>query len=362
MLPILLGLGLLGANEMMRRRGVEAKEAGLAEQYRGLLGAPAQAMGPEAPDGSMGRTGGTGLLADPTNPANQLQFAAGVAGLPGQQARGLEMLNSAFGRAQQGQQFAQSEARQGAQYGQSLAQSGEHFDRSYGLQQQQQQAAAAQHQLQAQQWLATFEAQRAETAQRLGMDRQRLGMEGERMQMAREAAAAKPDGAGALSLPKGYMPFQSASGVVAMPIPGTDDYAKAVGTQSDIASAAARVNRMRDLIEGKESTVNGVKVRSGGQGSELFGPKAQEYTTLYSSIVADVAKLYNKGVLQQGEMEEIQRALPNPSDWGAGVTGNKRMGKAYADLADQWKVKGATHVKANPWLAPALPAGAELVK
>lgn len=355
--PILMGLALLAGNQIYGRRLAEQRDQALADKFAGLLGAPAQAMGPPDEQGGMGWSGGRGLLADPTNPTNQLAFASGVTQIPGQSRAGLELLNSAFQRAQQGQQFTQQEGRQASQWGQEQARLVDQFGQQQALTREQMGATAEDRQRLANQWAQEFEARRQDAQRQAEQQRQQLAISQGHLDVARQGADAKAGAAP--KLPVGYGLVNSASGVVAAPLPGTDDYAKVTAKDQNLADARARIGTMIDMIEGVETTDarTGKKVRKGGIGSELWGDNAAKYSTLRGQIIADVAVLRDMGVLQSGEMERIEDQLPDPSKWTSGLRRNKSMSKSYQELGDQFKVKSAAHRQANPWLDPPPPAG-----
>lgn len=357
MFPLVLGLGLLAGNEMLRQYKNKTRDEELATQYRGLLGqAGTDTMGPPTETGAMGHVPGTGLLADASNPMNQLKFAAGVAGLPGQQAQGLQLLNAAMQRAQQQQQFevgsGQWERGFNRQVGQDV-QAQSNWNQSFGLQQSEAQRAADQ-------FRQTFGLQQTE-AQR-GADQWKADY-GLRLRADQRAqAAANADAQGGPALPKlsaGYMwRPDGQGGAIAAPVPGTPDYAKGVQGLETLQAADERIGTMLDMIEGKETTLrSGKRVRMGGVGSEMWGENAARYSTLRGQVISDVAALRNMGVLQAGELERIEEALPDPTAWGSALRSNKSMGRGYQELRDQFRRKRGEHLNANPWLVPPMPPG-----
>jgi hypothetical protein len=245
--------------------------------------------------------------------AKQMQFAQGLMGRPvGARRFAYEPM---LGRALQSRQHSQDTERQVQQYQQSEARLTDQFAKNYGLSQDQASEAARQHLVQQQQWEATFKAQRAETAARLGMERERLGLEERRLSAAGEAGP---------KLPAGYMPVQSASGVVAMPAPGTPDYAKVTDGESSLVAAGQNIDRLLDIFMGVEQTTPASKkIRVGGTGSELWGEKAKEMSTIRSSIMTAMGQMQNAGVLQVGDFERYEKLLPDPSTVGGLFSRNK---------------------------------------
>lgn len=360
MLPLLLAAGLLGAGSFGQKWLKQRDEEDLAQKYRGLLGqAGGDTMGPPTEGGAMGYQPGAGLLADPNDPTRQLQFASGVLGIPGQTQRGLSMLDSAFGRAQQAGQFKQSQGQQQAQFDATQTRQAEQFGQTFGLakdqfaNQQQQQAT------QAQQWLEEFNRRTADTAFQQKMQQQQLAVSQGHLNLAKQTAENKAGANGGLpALEKGWTYVPSASGIVAAPIPGTADFSKAVAGGQGLRDADARVTEFMDLLGGKEyETKAGNKMRAGGTGTELWGEGAAKLGTLRGGIIADVAKLRDMGVLQQGELENIEKQLPDPTSWTGPLQNNNSTLAAYKALQDQIKTKTANYIKAHPWLVPPPPPG-----
>jgi hypothetical protein len=331
----------------------QAIEAPYRQQLLALLGqAPdnpelAGLQGPPSP--------GSGLLANPNDPQRQLAFASGIMGLPGQMAQGSQLLNAAFQRAQAGQQFEQQEGRLGSQFERTYQQQGAQWQAGHDLARQQLQETIAYRDQSQQNWLAQFQQQQRQFAAQQSLERQRL----ELARNADERAQAALDARGGLpAAPAGQAWVASALGPVLAPLPGTKDYAVAVDTDGAFETATARIDRMLAIMQGEERTVGGRKVRAGGSGSTaLTGEKAAELSSLRAELISDIAKLRNLGVLQGGEMERIDEALPDPTKVGSLLSSDAYTFKAYGTLKDQFKAKAATHRTANPWLLPAPPPG-----
>lgn len=367
-LPLLLGLGLLAGNQMVLQRRRDAREADINERYRGLLGVAPGAMGPETAGGEMGGpTGGTGLLADPNNVQRQMQYAAGVIGIPRQREQGLAMLNAAMVRAQQ-QEEAKRQASQWAQ--------------QFGLQQQQFQQGQANYE-------QTFRAGREDAAEsgrrwnlgrdfQLGQDARqasqwtaehalRVNADARAAEAARIATAAGDAGVegmvGAPKLPAGYGWMPGAGGkLIAAPVPGTPDHVKGVQGLSSLRDTDELIGNMLDTMQGKETlTRNGRKVRIGGTGTETHGDQAARLSQMRGAIISGIAKLRDMGVLQAGEMERIEDELPDPTGWGSVLKRNKTIEAAYDELRKQFRSKQRGHLEAHPWLVPPLPPGFQAV-
>jgi hypothetical protein len=190
---------------------------------------------------------------------------------------------------------------------------------------------------------------------RLKIDRERLGLERQRVAQAGAGAGA----GGAPELPKlqaGQMWVDvPGAGLMAAPIRGTTAYAEVVKQDDALQQAQQRIGRLIDMVAGREETVNGRKVRVGGVGTELWGEDAATMSGLRAGIIADVAKLRDMGVLQSGELENLEKQLPDPGGVGSVLRRKSSIVKSYEELSRQFREKRASHLKANPWLTPAVP-------
>ena len=77
-------------------------------------------------------------------------------------------------------------------------------------------------------------------------------------------------------------------------------------------------------------------------------------STIRGQIIANVAVLRNMGVLQGGELENIEKMLP--TGWSGPFQRNKSTTAAYNELKRQFEQKLVGHRK-KPWLLPAPPPG-----
>lgn len=355
---LLTGGGLWGGNKLYQS-AMDDRNARLAEMLLPLLGqAAGTPMGPPDPQGGMGGAQGAGLLADPGDPRRQAQFAQGIlgSGVPGAGKLGMGVLEQALaratqaregalGREQQQGQFNVSQERQGSQYQQTEARLAEQFRQQFGLSQSESERAAKQ-------WQATFSAQRDETGQRLQMERDRIALERQRME-----GAGEPGTAGG-KIPAGYLPTMSATGPTLMPMPGTKPYADAVEGERNLATADQRIGSMLDIFAGKErTTAQGRVVRDGGSGTELYGEQAARLSMIRSQIMSDIGKLQNLGVLNPGDVERLDKTLPDPTSWHGPLTKNSSIVAAYEQLRTEFRNKLGTHREANPWLLPPPPPG-----
>jgi hypothetical protein len=353
MLP-LLALGLLAGGALGQDWYKNRQSAELAEALGPLLGKAPEAMGPEDPStGRMGLSGGAGLLADPADPTRQMQFARGLLGLPGGM-QALQAFDPMLGRALQSKQWTQSQERQAQQYEQTESRLSEQFGKQFGLSQQQADEMARQHIVQQQQWEQTFAQQQAESRARQANQASQLDIERQRLGLERGKALA---GEGP-KLSTGYMYAPSASGIVAMPMPGTQDYAKAKDGEGALQAADRQIGELLDTFMGKEQiTPAGKKVRVGGSGTELWGEQASRMSMLRAQIVASLGKMQDAGVLQEGDFKRYEGLLPDPSSWSGPLSRNKSALTSYNTLRDEFGDKLKRHRDANPWLVPPPPPG-----
>lgn len=341
MLP-LLALGLMAGAGFLNQRAYDQRKQAGADRVAELLGAAPGPMGPPTEDGVMGASPGRGLLADPANTENQARFVQGLLTLPrAQQEQALRAYGDMFGRIQQQNQFTSQEGRLGQQWKDDQARQAHQFGLTFGEMQKQ-------HGIQNDQWAQSFGAQRFDAAQRRALERARFGLEQQRVNQA--------GGTGAPELPKGWMYTQSAAGTVAMPIPGTKDYADVTKTEQSLNSAITNIGNFLDTYAGKQTGPTGVRV--GGAGTTLSGETAGKLSSQRAKIIADVAVLRDMGVLQAGELENIEKQLADPtSAWSYGRT-TAGTTKAYDELQKQFKDRLKAHRDANPWLLPPPPPGA----
>lgn len=355
--PLLLGLGLMAGNSYVKQARAAEQEAGDRTQLQGLLGSPAEMWGP--PDPGTGRLAalpgtGTGLLADPTNPQAQAQFAAGLMQMPRMREAGVTLLNQMMNRGQQGEQFNMSQAQQDRQWQGGQARQAEQFDRSLAQSNQHWQGGQDR---QAQQWQAQHQLALAEEARQ----QQAHALQQQQRRQALAQGAAGAPGAAGDALPKlspGWGYTQGADGqAVAMPVPGTVPYQEAITRRDSLASAISNVERIMDISFGEEKTVNGTKVRAGGKGVEWGGAASGELSSNYSRLIESLGQLANAGVLQVGDVERLQKSLPDMSALSSHIGLNSTNKAAYEAVRKQFREKLKGHYAATPWLRPPPPPG-----
>jgi hypothetical protein len=118
---------------------------------------------------------------------------------------------------------------------------------------------------------------------------------------------------------------------------------------------------MRDIMMGREeATPQGNLVRRGGAGTETFGPTVKTYDAIHGQLVTALGQMSDAGVINVGELERYEAMLPNPGNKMTVFTWNSTMDKAYDEIGKKLEAKLAAHRKANPWLVPKLPPGAQV--
>jgi hypothetical protein len=343
-----LAIGLLfgggrGAFAEFQRQQQMAQQAAQAAQVRGLLGAPAQYdpglnAGPPPPDQAVAQAvPGSGLLGNPNDPANRMQFAAGIMGIPGLEGLGANVLQSIYAQQQQERQFQQGEGRAASQF-ETMRQ-----DRA---------AEGTQAQTN---WQAQFDAQRAAEAERLRIAQAQLGMEQGRYRMAVDAATAARTPQPA-ELPKpiaGYGWTVNNGRPVMAPLPGSPDYAKAVGGLESLNEGLRQVDTILNTVWGQPRQVGGRQVRVGGTGFEAFGSQADTLALAYGNLRSAILRAQESGVIDKGEREAFSEMLANPKSWtGIATEGSKN---AYESVKGQLQRKLDAYYQANPWLIPEAP-------
>jgi len=286
LIPLLLG-GLFAGNKV--KRGFERKDRRrLQEGVQDALGfAPGFGLDPDQ-FGSGGlenlfQSAGSGLLADPQDQKNQLQFATTIMGLPGGGDFGQSLIEQSLG-------FGQRDTEQTALFGQQ--------DKS-------------------QDNLFTFnrEENRLDRDQRLTIANQKA----EQLRINNEAKAQalvdeNPFGLG--NQATGTRRVDLGNGQLAdIPLRDTPRYTDAVTELDTFERAVTDVDAMITSIE--------------KSGSEFFGIESGQQALAYGQILAHMAQLRELGVLQKSDIEFMQDALTDPSGIDGMFTGNKRMIEGY---------------------------------
>lgn len=333
MLPLLalLGAGAWGQDAYLNRQGQEAQG-----RVRGLLGSapetlPAGVAGPANP--------GTGLMADPADPRRQLEFAAGLMGLPRRErAAAGTLFDSIMGRASQGalqregwtrqeaaaalaegnhqKRWEAEQARIDAQFQATNGLARERFEedkRQYGENQ-----AWEKYKFRQQQAIAWRADARAESAAALEKQLQELRI-------------AQAKGEGDAKLSPGYERVQlvnpdgSRGRVVARPIEGTPDWVKAQEGVDQLALARDNIRKFQASLQ--------------KHGTEQVGAGAGEQKQLWSRVMASIGKLDELGTLQAGDLERLKEELPDPTAIMRGPLSTDRMQTALLGLDQTFATK-----------------------
>lgn len=262
-----------------------------ADRDRGILAEGIKAAMGEAPGSTVmpnphrneqiQPTAGSGLLADPTDPTNQLQFASSLAGLPGGEGMAQQLIRDVLG-------FEEASAAAGTQ--RKFVSGENQLDR-----QSREDIAAA----------------------RILAD---LGVAG---------ANGLPPGTEQGAIPSGYSRSVIDGQTVDVPNPGTNDYDKRVSELQTLETAVRDIDEMMTLLN--------------QSGTEFFGAESGKQAVTYGQIISHIAKLRDLGVLQQGEAERLEEQLTDPSGLSGAVTRNETIRAQYNQLLKffQHKLKDA---------------------
>lgn len=143
--------------------------------------------------------------------------------------------------------------------------------------------------------------------------RQGLAIQQQQMELNRLALiAAQPQPVSPLGeVPTGMTPAKAPNGELQyIPQPWSNEYATAQEATREAEDTLKDVTRFQSLVE-----------QVGPSGSEGTGPQATTLKFLRGNVIARVAKLRNLGVLQPGELENIEEQLPDPTSWSRNVSG-----------------------------------------
>lgn len=112
------------------------------------------------------------------------------------------------------------------------------------------------------------------------------------------------------------------------PLPGSAGYVKIQDEAQRLSEGVTAVDDLIKLVE-----------EHGSEGLPLWSNQTMrgKMANLYGSIVAAIAAKRGMGVLQPGEITNIERQYPNPSSPESLVTPNKRMIGAYKGLLKDLK-------------------------
>jgi hypothetical protein len=272
-----------------------------------------------------------------------MQVAQGLLAQPGG-ARALQAFAPMLSQAIQSKQWSAGQAQQADQYGRTEQRLTDQFAQTKDWQQQE-----------ADRMQANWQAQMDETLRQNAYSRQ---MEGARLALSQSADARAARGAGkddGPKLPVGYGVVQAASGATLMPMPGTQDFAKAKGGEGALVNAIGAIDSLMDQYLGKEvQTRGGNVVRRGGVGSETWGPAAAEMAGKRGGLLAALGQAREMGVLDKNEYDRLTQQLPETGEW---FRGRGSWESAYKEIRSQFAGKLKSHREANPWLVPPPPPG-----
>jgi exonuclease VII large subunit len=297
---------------------------------------------------------GSGLMADPTNIANQMKFAQGLIALPGGQ-KALQSFAPMLQQAIQSKQWQQGQQQQQRQFETTDSRLTDQFDQTKTWQQQEADRAQAN-------WKAQFEQTARQQAQQLHMEGARLSLaQQSAAREAKESAWRMAGGAtGGEKIPSGYGVVDTASGKSLAPLRGTKDFATATAAEGTLTSTIGTIDALMDEYLGKEETTAGGNTRRvGGYGSEWdlpFSNKAPltSMNNKRGSIIAALGTAREMGVLDKNEYERLTKQLPEVNDLRSKP---EAFEAAYKGIRGEFQRKLETHRKANPWLVPPPPPG-----
>ena len=289
LIPLLLG-GLFAGDKFKRGRDSKARTVERDRLKEGMLAAlgtePSLFEGEARPGGEQlqGQFGGTGLLADPNNQANQLQFGADLFGLTG-----------------------------GSGFGQSI------IEQSLGFgQRNTEQAALFQQQDNSQDNLFTFnrEENRMDREQQLTIAEDRAEALRVNNEQKAQALQLTQGPAGFGSQASGTRRVELDDGSFAdVPLRDTPRYTDAVTELQTFERAVTDIDAMITSIE--------------THGSEYIGVEAGQQALAYGQILAHMAQLRELGVLQKSDIEFMEAALTDPSTITGMHTSSERMIESY---------------------------------
>lgn len=300
--PLLIGGGL----GTLARRGIldyfENRDRSLlSEGIEQALGRAPGIFDPSSADPEMmaGQVDpGAGLLADPRNLANQLQFASDIVGLPGGGTEiGASLISQFLGFDQQRQTQALG------------------FDQQDKQQANQFEFTAEQNQL-----------SRDDANERARLDReQRLAIANANRAAQHGGGLPGMPGVDMGSVPSGAYQVMTPQGPVTVYTPGTKQYQDA---QAEIGTYEQAVTNLDDMIGLLEDV-----------GDEQIGPKSGQMGILYGDVVAGIAKLRDLGVLQEGEAERLEEQLADPTSWTSTLRNEDTMIAQYRQVLKQMQAK-----------------------
>jgi len=273
-----------------------------------------------------------GLMADPADIQKQLEFMAGVMGLPrGQRAQAGQLFDAIMGRASQAQenrigrqfqagenQLSRAQAQQHwegteARIGNQFERQMEHNQEQFAFEREKfgDEFAFRQKQHRDQQALAWASENRQQNRDNLLNAGTRLDILAKQQGLLAGPEVKLPTGYRAVTLPTGVPtdqplgrgvagPVRTDPGqVVAAPIPGTPDWTKAQEGMDAITTARQNIRQYQEHFQ--------------KHGAQQFGAEAGKQKEYYERVVESVRVLKNTGVLNVGEIPILREELPDPT-------------------------------------------------
>jgi hypothetical protein len=302
------------------RRSQIAGLMGVAASGGGELGA--EQMGPPTP-----ATGGTGLLGALADPADRAraQFAAGLMSVPGMEQQGGTLMREILGRDMTREAGARDERR--------IALNENHFNRT-------EERIAAQFREQQDFARERYDEDRARWGDQFALERLKF-----REQSARGAAA---DARGRAADERDRLRFELEQRGKQGPAMGSAPQGSAIVAGPDGVPRVVYLQgskEWRDAREGLDTldaTIGEIDQQLASisqSGTEVYGAESKRQGVRQAQIVSGVAKLRGLGVLQPGELENIEASLPNPSTFRGAVAGNKATSSALKQLRASFVAK-----------------------
>jgi hypothetical protein len=133
-----------------------------------------------------------------------------------------------------------------------------------------------------------------------------------------------PAGTRAPAAPSGYQWVDPSNPTELQPIPGGPPAVEREQAVGRLQQAMTNIDKLKGLMSEHGSSI-------------WLGAASGEAGQLRSSIIADIAVLRNLGVIQQGEMEFIERSLMDPTSFSSLFTWDAKAQEQYSTLRSQFE-------------------------
>jgi len=117
------------------------------------------------------------------------------------------------------------------------------------------------------------------------------------------------------------MLIQGPDGPQLVPIPGGKVSREAQAKAASLGRLERNVAELSDLV--------------GEYGTELFGEVSGQMEAIHGAILGDLKNMFELGVLQQGDIEFLNKLVPDPTTLGNVKTGRKRLQAQYGRLMQE---------------------------